>query len=86
MTLDDVSFWLRHFSDPDIVELTGFDGPQGTDGAKEELLRYCVRPFRENMGIRWGIALKGRHELIGTLGYHQWIKEGRYHSRIGHGL
>ena len=76
MTLDDTEFWLRHFSDPEMVERTAFDAPKGIDGAREELLTYAIRLFQENKGIRWGITLKGDPHLIGTLGYHRWVKEG----------
>lgn len=86
MTLDDAEFWLRHFSDPEVVKLTAFEAPRGLEGAREELLAYAIRLFRENKGIRWGIVLKGREGLIGTLGYHQWVKEGGYRSRIGYDL
>ncbi len=86
MTLEDTEFWLRHFSDLEMVELTAFDAPKGIDGAREELLTYAIRLFQENKGIRWGITLKGDPHLIGTLGYHRWVKEGGYHARIGYDL
>jgi ribosomal-protein-alanine N-acetyltransferase len=86
MTLDDAEFWLRHFSEPGIVDLTAFEAPNGIEGAREELQTYAIRLFEENKGIRWGIALKDRAELIGTLGYHQWVKGGGYHARIGYDL
>jgi [ribosomal protein S5]-alanine N-acetyltransferase len=86
MTLADAEFYLRHFSDPDIVELTAFDAPENIDKARQELLEFCIRPFEENKGIRWGIALKGETELAGTIGYHQWVRAGGYHARVGYDL
>jgi ribosomal-protein-alanine N-acetyltransferase len=86
MTPADAEFYLRHFSDPDIVELTAFDAPQTIEKATQELLEFCIRPFEENKGIRWGIALKGETELAGTIGYHQWVKTSGYHARVGYDL
>jgi ribosomal-protein-alanine N-acetyltransferase len=86
MTPADAEFYLRHFSDPDIVELTAFDAPETLEEATQELLAFCIKPFEENKGIRWGIVLKDETELIGTIGYHQWLKTGGYHARVGYDL
>ena len=86
MTLADAEFYHRHFSDPDIVELTAFDAPENIDKGRQELLEFCIKPFEENKGIRWGIVLKGETELAGTIGYHQWVKAGGYHARVGYDL
>jgi ribosomal-protein-alanine N-acetyltransferase len=86
MTLADAEFYLRHFSDPDIVELTAFDAPENIGKARQELLEFCIKPFEENKGIRWGIVLKGETELAGTIGHHQWVKAGGYHARVGYDL
>jgi ribosomal-protein-alanine N-acetyltransferase len=86
MTLADAEFYLRHFLDPDIAELTAFDAPENIDKARQELVEFCIKPFEENKGIRWGIVLKGETELAGTIGYHQWVKAGGYHARVGYDL
>ena len=86
MTPADAEFYLKHFSDPDIVELTAFDAPETLEKATQELLAFCIKPFEENKGIRWGIVLKDETELIGTIGYHQWLKTGGYHARVGYDL
>ena len=86
MTPADAGFYLRHFSDPDIVELTAFDAPETLEEAAQELLEFCIKPFEENKGIRWGILVRGETELAGTIGYHQWVKAGGYHARVGYDL
>ncbi|HYM39443.1 MAG TPA: GNAT family protein [Thermoplasmata archaeon] len=86
ITLDDTAFWLRHFSDPEIVEMTAFEPPADREAAKGELLRYAVHPFEQGTGIRWGMALRGSPELIGTLGYHGWVREGGDRARMGYDL
>ena len=86
MTLDDAEFYLRHFSDPDIVELSAFEAPRDIEAARAELLAYCIENFERSTGIRWGISRKPDPALIGTCGFHQWVKEGGYRARIGYDL
>lgn len=74
MTLDDVEFYFRHFNNYKIVEGSCHVGPESLEAAKEELERYCIKPFIENKGVRWGIVRKGSKELIGTCGYYDWNK------------
>ena len=86
ITIDDAEFWLRNFSDPDVVELTAFEPPANLEAAKAEILRFAVHPFEEGTGIRWGISLRGSRDLVGTLGYHQWVREGANRARMGYDL
>jgi ribosomal-protein-alanine N-acetyltransferase len=86
ITLGDVGFWLRNFSDPAVVELTAYEPPADLEAAKAELIQYAARPFEQGTGIRWGISLRPGPDLIGTLGYHQWVKEGGNHARVGYEL
>jgi len=85
MTLDDLGFYFRHFSDPDIARLTAFEPPRDLKAAEEELRMFCIDNFQQGTGIRWGIEGKGEHKLIGTCGYHQWAK-GDFRARIGYDL
>jgi ribosomal-protein-alanine N-acetyltransferase len=85
MTPEDAAFYLGLFSDRDVVELTSFEAPRGIEGATEELLEYCVQPFEENKGIRWGIERNEVPGLIGTIGYHHWVKEA-FRASVGYDL
>ncbi|TET24171.1 MAG: N-acetyltransferase [Candidatus Bathyarchaeum sp.] len=85
MTLDDVEFYFRHFNNDKVVEGCCFPGPKTLEAAKEELERYCIKPFKENRGIRWGLVRKGGSELIGTCSYYDWIKAAR-RAEIGYDL
>jgi len=51
--------------------------------AKKEIDFYKKR-FKDNIGIRWGIALKNQSEIIGTLGYNKIVKDHK--GRIGYDL
>jgi ribosomal-protein-alanine N-acetyltransferase len=85
MSLDDADFYFKHFSDPDIVELTAFDGPKDFEAATKELQEYCLDNFVNDTGIRWGIARKGNPDLIGTCGFYKWVKHVR-RAEIGYDL
>ena len=85
MTIEDAAFYLELFSDPDVVELTSQEAPRGIEGATNELLEYCVQLFEEDRGIRWGIERNGLPGLIGTIGYHHWVKEA-LRASVGYDL
>jgi len=86
ITLEDLEFYLNHFSRPEMIVGSGFPAPEGIDGAREEILSYCVAAFTENRGVRWGIELKGSPGLIGTLGFYNWVKEGGWRTETGYDL
>ncbi|MGD8505154.1 MAG: GNAT family protein [Candidatus Bathyarchaeota archaeon] len=85
MKLDDVDFYFRHFSNDEIIQGSCFPGPESLEAARQELKRYCIMPFQENRGIRWGIVRKGDEELIGSCGYYDWNKTAR-RAEIGYDL
>lgn len=85
MTPDDVGFFFRHFNNDKIIERSCFPGPKSLEAAREELERYCIKPFKEQTGIRWGIGRKGIDVLIGTCGYYDWNKTA-YRAEIGYDL
>jgi ribosomal-protein-alanine N-acetyltransferase len=86
ITAEDAPFWLRNFSDPDVVEFTAYEPPADLEAAKAEIERYCTRVYREEQGIRWGISLKGSPDLIGTVGYHGWMPAGDRRAQMGYDL
>jgi ribosomal-protein-alanine N-acetyltransferase len=85
LTLDDVGFYFCHFNINEIVKGCCFPGPRSIDAAREELEMFCINPFKEDRGIRWGIVMKGTNELIGTCGYTHWSKNVR-RGEIGYDL
>jgi ribosomal-protein-alanine N-acetyltransferase len=85
MTLDDLKFYFHHFNNDKIVEGCCFTGPKSIEAAKEEIELYCIKPFKESRGIRWGIVIKGSDKLIGTCGYYDWNKTAD-RAEIGYDL
>ena len=86
ITAEDAAFWLRNFSAPEVVELTAWEAPRDLEAAKAEIERFCTLPLREGTGIRWGITLRGSHDLVGTLGYHGWVQGRDRRARMGYDL
>lgn len=86
ITQDDAEFWVRNFSDPDVEELSGCEGPKDIEAARKEIETYTTTPFSKNTGIRWGITIKGSNQLIGTAGYYAWAKGTGYHAEVGYDL
>ncbi|MFX1598832.1 MAG: GNAT family N-acetyltransferase [Promethearchaeota archaeon] len=85
LTLDDVEFYFHHFNTKEIIEGSCFPGPRDLETAKAELELFCINPFKEGTGIRWGIVRKGSSKLIGTCGYYDWSKTDR-RAEIGYDL
>jgi ribosomal-protein-alanine N-acetyltransferase len=67
------------------VEGTCFPGPKDLEAAEQEFEHYCIDPFKENKGIRWGIIKKEDKKLIGTLGIYDCDKTSR-RAEIGYDL
>jgi ribosomal-protein-alanine N-acetyltransferase len=85
LTLDDAEFYFRHFNITEIVKGCCFPGPKSLEAAREEPELYCIKPFKENGGTRWGIVTKGNNELIGTCGFTHWWKN-EHRGEIGYDL
>lgn len=85
MTPDDVEFYFRHFNNDKIIKGSCFPGPKNLEAARKELERYCIKLFKEQTGIRWGITRKGIDELIGTCGFYNWNKTAK-RAEIGYDL
>lgn len=86
ITEDDAEFWLRNFSDPDVVNLTAFEPPKDLDSARAEIREYCLEVFRNSSGIRWGITLREDGRLIGTAGFYRWAKENFRSAHMGYDM
>ena len=50
----------------------------------QKLLDWFCSRFNEGLGIRWGIALKGKSNIIGTIGFNNYTKKHR--ANIGYDL
>lgn len=82
----EAQWYLEHFSRKEIVEGQGYPPPESIKSAREELDKYIVGLFRTKTGFRWGIELKGREGLIGSLGLFKWEKPYGHKAEMGYDL
>jgi ribosomal-protein-alanine N-acetyltransferase len=83
---DEASWYLAHFSRPEIVKGSGDPAPRGIEGAREELERYITGLFRRREGIRWGLVPRDSGELVGSAGLYRWRDEPVRQAYLGYDL
>jgi ribosomal-protein-alanine N-acetyltransferase len=86
VTLEDAAWYLRHFSEPEIVRGQGCPAPADLDQAAAELRTFFLDLFSGGAGIRWGLALRGSPELIGSAGFYRWRRGPRAQAELGYDL
>lgn len=57
ITVDDLGWFMRHFSIPEICHGQGYPPPVDLDEARRQLGQYVVDLYAEGKGLRWGITL-----------------------------
>jgi ribosomal-protein-alanine N-acetyltransferase len=72
------------FSNNDVTRYYGQDTFTSIEQAKQ-LVEFFSKSFQENRGIRWGIELKGKNEIIGTIGFNAWSSKHK-RAEIGYEL
>lgn len=71
------------YSDQKVTKYFDLIPLKNKEEAKKEIDFYKKR-LKDNIGIRWGIALKNQTEIIGTLGFNKIVKNHK--GRIGYDL
>jgi ribosomal-protein-alanine N-acetyltransferase len=78
MTIEDAPNVYNYFSDELVTRYFGLENFKSIDQA-EQLIANFHKAFEEKKAIRFGIALKGTNELIGSIGFHNI---SGLHSRV----
>jgi ribosomal-protein-alanine N-acetyltransferase len=86
ITMDDLDWYIGHFSRPEMVEGQDFPAPESREVAEEELRKYIVDLFKNRDGFRWGVSLKGDRRLVGSLGYYKWARPSGHMAEMGYDL
>lgn len=86
LTPDDVPWYLRHFSQPEIVSGQGYAAPADLAAAEAELRRFVLDLFDARAGFRWGIATRDDPELIGSAGLYRWVDTPASQAEVGYDL
>ena len=71
------------FSDKKVTEYYNLL-PLKSEQEGQKLLDWFRNRFKEGLGIRWGIALKGETNIIGTIGFNNYAQKHR--ANIGYDL
>lgn len=70
----DARHLFQYFSLDEVTEYYDLDSFKEIEQA-ESLIRSWNQRWENGEGIRWGITLKTEDRVIGTCGFHNWIKE-----------
>ncbi|QJD82784.1 GNAT family N-acetyltransferase [Cohnella herbarum] len=73
-----------YFSKDEVTEFYDLDSFTELKQA-EELIENWNEKFNNSLTIRWGIALKSEGRIIGTCGFHKWVKK-HFKAEIGYEL
>ncbi|MFE4811480.1 GNAT family N-acetyltransferase [Peribacillus simplex] len=65
---------LKCFSNQEVLRYYGQTPLTNTDQVKQ-IIRNFSKYFDEKLGIKWGIELKGKDGIIGTIGFQEWSHE-----------
>ena len=71
------------FSDKKVTEFYNLL-PLKHEQEGQKLLDWFRSQFKDGLGIRWGIALKGKSNIIGTIGFNNFTPKHR--ANIGYDL
>lgn len=81
VTSSDARSLLKYLSDADVMKYVGLEPFKSIEDALNEIAWY-EKIFEEKSGMRWGITLKEKNEVIGSCGFLNYVaKHNR--SEIG---
>ncbi|WP_027409095.1 GNAT family N-acetyltransferase [Anoxybacteroides tepidamans] len=80
----DIEAIFHCFSNSDVTRYYGQEALTSVEQA-QQLIEFFARNYDERRGIRWGIELKGKGELIGTIGFNNWVPKHK-RAEIGYEL
>lgn len=81
VTNEDASNLLKYLSNKDVIKHIGLEPFNSIDDALDEISWY-QSILEKKTGIRWGIALKDKGEVIGSCGFLN-LASKHYRSEIG---
>lgn len=71
---DDAIDILSCFSNKEVLRYYG-QKPLTSIDQVQQIIRNFSMNFNEKRGIKWGIELKGREGIVGTIGFQEWTQE-----------
>ena len=74
---------FKLFGDENVTRFYNFL-PLASEQEAQKTIDWFQSRFKDKLGIRWGIALKGKQQIIGTVGFNNYTKQHR--ANIGYDL
>lgn len=74
---------LKLFGDENVTRFYNLL-PFKSDQDAQKFIDWYHNRFNDNLGLRWGITLKGTQNIIGTIGFNNFTK--RHRANIGYDL
>ena len=84
IVIEDVQSIYECFSNHDVTRYYGQDTLSSREEAKQ-FIDFFSKNYKEKRGIRWGIQIKGKEGIIGTIGFNAWSPRHR-RAEIGYEL
>jgi len=84
LTMEDTDFIFHHFSDPQVTQYLMDEPPVATIEEAQGIIDFFLDPESKTHN-RWGIIRKTDQRMIGTCGFHKWVKS-YYRAEIGYDL
>ena len=84
LTMEDIEFIFQHFHDPRVTQYLMDEPPVADYAQAQAIIDFYLEPEGKTHN-RWGIVRKGDQRLIGTCGYHKWVK-AHCRAEIGYDL
>lgn len=74
LTENDAQSVLNCFSNEDVLRYYG-QNPLSSVNQVKQIIRHFAINYNEKRGIKWGIKIKGKEGIIGTIGIQDWSIE-----------
>ncbi len=84
LTMDDLEFAFRHFSDPRVTQYLMDEPPVADHDQARAIIEFYQEPEGKSHN-RWAIVRKADQRVIGTIGYHKWVK-AHFRAEVGYDL
>ena len=84
LTMEDADFIFHHFRDPSVTQYLMDEPPVADYAEAQAIISFYLEPEGKTQN-RWGIVRREDNRLIGTCGYHKWMK-ANFRAEIGYDL
>ena len=84
LTMDDLEFVYQHFRDPKVSQYLMDEPPPANHDEARAIINFFLEPEAKAQN-RWAIVRKADGRVIGTIGYHRWMR-AYFRAEVGYDL